>query len=184
MSLRLTDHPKRRTANGQAVRGGPRGAVNRRGVLVREVLALKGTRASGAACTRSKSKRRRKRAGARAHGKWTRRIGTRARKSTMTMVDRAGHPAVADDELHLAMNPTGHETRRDQRVGDKGYERERCEALPNRSTKKPCLMTAHTRALCAKQGREKQADLFAEARNIAVWAHRAQSRLRREVKTA
>lgn len=104
--------------------------------------------------------RRRKRAGARAHGKWTRRIGTRARKSTMTMVDRAGHPAVADDELHLAMNPTGHETRRDQRVGDKGYERERCEALPNRSTKKPCLMTAHTRALCAKRaGRSKPISL-------------------------
>jgi hypothetical protein len=71
--------------------------------------------------------------------------------SVVPVMRRTRNYPFANDKLRVAVNYTRHEARWDERVREKRCERECCETLPDRPTKKSCPIAAHARRLCAMQ---------------------------------
>ncbi len=119
----------------------------------------------------------RQRRGTATQGKGTGGTSVRAGLAMVTSVHGAGHMTVADHELRLAMHRARHETRGDQRMGEKRNERQCHEAPADRSTKNFGPIAAHTVPLCSarpklgKRGEHRMSCCLEQGPAFGVNAH-------------
>ena len=86
----------------------------------------------------------------------------------LRMMRESGILAIADDELGLTVDQSGHESNRNQCAGEHGNKGERCETLSHRLAPRRQPNDFHAKLLCATHRSRCKCPKCAQANTVEI----------------